>query len=99
MTGCWLRVFRNSRWENVEVEYLTKDERCTIFQDRTKEETLNWLHTVCDTVADCERFLLRLETAGVVKRKEQEDEGERVSSDGGCSGDRGGDGVEPSPQA
>ena len=32
MTGAYLRVKRNNKWENIEVEYLTNKEREEIYE-------------------------------------------------------------------
>jgi len=32
MTGAYLRVKRNNKWENIEVEYLTDEERETLLK-------------------------------------------------------------------
>jgi hypothetical protein len=54
MTGAYLRVRRNGKWENVEVEHLTDEERYAAFKNRPHMELMNWLHTVCNRLADIE---------------------------------------------
>ena len=51
MTGAYLRVKREGRWTNVEVEYLTNEERAGIFKGKTKEEVLRWFDLVCKALA------------------------------------------------
>lgn len=43
MTGAYLRVKRNDKYENVEIEYLTYEEIVEVFEKAEKEELLNWL--------------------------------------------------------
>jgi hypothetical protein len=43
MTGTFLRVRREDKWENVEIEYLTSDEIESLFLDREPKELVNWL--------------------------------------------------------
>lgn len=66
MTGAYLRVQRNGKWENVEVEYLTDDEREQALADDPR--LIHWLHLVCKTLAKCENPLLTL-VDGEVKPK------------------------------
>lgn len=47
MTGAYLRVERDGKWENIEVEHLTDEEREEIFTHREPEELVRWLNLVC----------------------------------------------------
>ena len=50
MTGAYLRVKRENKWLNVEVEYLTNEERFELFKDRKPAELIRWLDLLCDTI-------------------------------------------------
>lgn len=43
MTGAYLRVNRNDKWENIEIEYLTNEEIDEIFSDKDTKEILGWM--------------------------------------------------------
>ena len=48
MTGAYLRVRREGKWQNVEIEYLTEWERMEIFKEASTEEVLKWLNFMCN---------------------------------------------------
>jgi len=50
MTGLYLRIKRNGKYENVELEYLTEPEIAELFANRPSSELLKWLIT-------CVKFL------------------------------------------
>ena len=54
MTGAYLRVNRNGKWENIEVEHLTDKEREELFTLKDKGEMLAWLNMVCLHLASIE---------------------------------------------
>ncbi len=54
MTGAYLRVRRDGKWCNVEVEHLTDAERTEILGGRTPEELLRWLNVVCGALSQFE---------------------------------------------
>ena len=54
MTGAFVRVKRNDKMENVEVEYLSVEERVDLFKDRDKEEILRWLDLTCSFLCEFE---------------------------------------------
>ena len=54
MTGAYLRVKRNDKWTNIEVEYLTDEERFKLFKDRPRQEIIRWLDHVCKTLVEYE---------------------------------------------
>jgi len=51
MTGAYLRVKRDGKWQAVEVEYLTKEERWELLSKRTPGELCRWLDIVCEELA------------------------------------------------
>lgn len=68
MTGAYLRVKRNDKWENIEVEHLTKEERTELFINREPVELLRWMDLLCEKVVMCETLLTELERDGVIER-------------------------------
>ena len=60
MTGAYLRVQRDGKWLNLEVEYLTDEER----QEKLSNDPrlVQWLNLVCATLVDAERLLDKVET-------------------------------------
>ena len=54
MTGAFLRVKRDGKWENIEVEYLTIEERKELFKDREPDELLRWLDLTCSFLCEFE---------------------------------------------
>ena len=52
MTGAYLRVQRDGKWENLEVEFLTDEERSEMFLDRESDELVRWLNLVCGKLAE-----------------------------------------------
>lgn len=52
MTGAYLRVKRDNRWESIEVEHLTDAEREELLKDDSR--LLGWLHIVCNKLAEIE---------------------------------------------
>lgn len=51
MTGAYLRVQRDGKWQNLEIEHLTDAERKEILGSRDTEEVLRWLDCVCHELA------------------------------------------------
>jgi hypothetical protein len=47
MTGAYLRVKREGIWQNVEIEYLSDEERNELFKESDSEEVLRWLNFMC----------------------------------------------------
>ena len=48
MTGAYLRVKRGDIWQNIEIEYLTDNERRELFKESSTEELLKWLNFMCN---------------------------------------------------
>ena len=55
MTGAYLKVKRNGKWTNVEVEYLTDEEREKLLKDDPR--LIKWLNMVCHTLVDVEKLI------------------------------------------
>jgi len=51
MTGAYVRIERNNKWQSIEIEYLTNKERKAFFKDKTSAEILKWLDLMCEWVA------------------------------------------------
>jgi len=54
MTGAYLRVKRDDKYEAIEVEHLSDKEREKQFTVRTPEEMMRWFHLVCNKLAEVE---------------------------------------------
>jgi len=67
MTGAYLRVLRNDRWENVEIEHLTDKERETLLKGDPR--LINWLNLVCGKLAWSEKFLDALVKDGIIGKE------------------------------
>ena len=48
MTGAYLRIKREGKWQNVEIEYLTDSEGGELFKEAGTEEVLKWLNFMCN---------------------------------------------------
>ena len=66
MTGAFLRVKRGDRWENIEVEHLTNEEREKILSDDPR--MMQWLNIVCEKLAEAEGILDQLVEEGILSR-------------------------------
>jgi len=57
MTGAYLRINRNNKWENIEVEHLTDKER-----QRTlgSKNLMPWLNLTCKKLAETEKLIEQL---------------------------------------
>ena len=47
MTGAYLRIKREGKWQNVEIEYLSDKERNELFKESSTEDVLKWLNFMC----------------------------------------------------
>ena len=63
MTGAYLRVNRNNKWENVEVEHLTDEERqCAL----GSKDLMPWLNLTCKKLAEIEKLIDQLVEDGIL---------------------------------
>ena len=69
MTGAYLRVQREGKWKNIEVENLTDEERKERFQNSSNKELISWFQLVCHKLAEVEPLFLELERDGIIKRR------------------------------
>jgi hypothetical protein len=51
MTGAFIRIERDGKWQNIEFERLTKEEAKTFFEDNPKD-MIKWLMFLHNTLAD-----------------------------------------------
>lgn len=70
MTGAYLRVKRAEKWENIEVEHLTDEERETILKDDPR--LMAWLHLVCGKLAEAESILQGLVDDGILEMRDKQ---------------------------
>ena len=66
MTGAYLRVKRDGKWESIEVEHLTDEERTSILANDTR--LLSWLNIACNKLSEADTLLQELEEDGVITR-------------------------------
>lgn len=58
MTGAYLfSKDEHGKRQPTEVEYLTKEERESALGKRSPKELLNWIHMLCESIVEIERFL------------------------------------------
>ena len=74
MTGAYVRVERDGKWESLEVEYLTNDERTERFADSNVDEVVMWLDCVCKSLVEAEALLEHLEDDGMLELMEMKGE-------------------------
>ncbi len=60
MTGAFVRVERKGKWENIEVEHLTKEERDEIIGSRSAAEIMDWLDMTCSVIVIAENAIKEL---------------------------------------
>ena len=73
MTGAYMRVQRDDKWENIEVEHLTDAELVEKFKDRPTEELLSWLQMLCGAIRHVEPLIRSLEEEGIIQRVSREE--------------------------
>lgn len=66
MTGAFLRVKRDGKWENIEVEFLTNEERTEKFKDMESLEIIGFFSLVCNKLASLDPLLKGLEEDGII---------------------------------
>lgn len=65
MTGAYLRVKRDGKFENIEIEHLTDDEREKLLSN--DDRLMQWLHVVSNKLADADRLLASLAADGIIE--------------------------------
>ena len=66
MTGAYLRVKRDGKWQALEVEHLTSEEREEMLINDPR--IIQWLNLVCRKLVECETLFKDLEKDGILKR-------------------------------
>ncbi len=61
MTGEFLRVEREGKWKNIEVEHLTEVERADIIGSRSRAEIMDWLDLTCSVLRLCDAAFAKKE--------------------------------------
>jgi len=69
MTGGYLRIKRKGKWENIEIEYLTDEEREIVLKDDPR--LMQWLHMVCNELVSIDKLLKELEKSGVISKENE----------------------------
>ena len=67
MTGAFLRIKKNDKYEAIEIEHLTDKEREETLKN--DDRLMQWLNIVCNKLAEIEPLLDDLEKDGLIKRK------------------------------
>ena len=67
MTGAFLRVERDGKWKNIEVEFLTDVEREKILKN--DDRLIKWLNLVCNKLSELDPLLRGLEDEGILEYK------------------------------
>jgi hypothetical protein len=57
MTGAYLRVKRNDKYENVEIEYLTNEEIDEVFGKAENEEMRRWIKFLVNQLYSIATFI------------------------------------------
>lgn len=68
MTGAYLRVQRDGKWCNVEVEHLTDEERADKFEKYDASQVLMWLNVVCKSLVEAQSLLDGLVADGILEK-------------------------------
>lgn len=70
MTGAYLRVKREGKWINLEVEHLTDEERQEKFsQEKEPQHLIGWINLLCHKLVEIEGLLQSLEADGIIERR------------------------------
>jgi len=72
MTGAFLRVKRDNKWLNIEVEHLTDDEREEILKNDTR--LLQWLNCVCKKLVELENLFDSLVEEGILRKGDKNEQ-------------------------
>lgn len=73
MTGAYLRVERDGKWRNIEVEHLTPDEIRDHFIDRSPDELVNWMTMLCKKLHELEPLMESLVRDGIIELAENQE--------------------------
>jgi len=57
MTGAYLRVKRDGKWQSIEIEYLTNEERILAFKNKDAKECYRWIVMLCKEITKAEKTI------------------------------------------
>ena len=60
MTGYYLRAKRNGEWKSIEIEYLTDKEIEQIFNKKSKQELIQWIKALKNTIKSWTEYFKEL---------------------------------------
>jgi len=69
MTGAWFRMLRDGKVQNIELEYLTDEERKELFTSRDNEFLIGCINILSKKVVECETLLDGLVEDGILEAK------------------------------
>ena len=68
MTGAFLfGKGKDGKRTPVEIEFLTREERTKAMKGRSEEELIDWIHMLCNSIQEQEKFLI---DEGYTKKEE-----------------------------
>lgn len=67
MTGAYFRVKRNGKFEIIEIEHLTDEERSNLMKDRDPEFVLSCLNLTCKKIQENAEIFNELVEDGILK--------------------------------
>ena len=67
MTGAYFRVKRHGKYESIELEHLTPDERANLLKDRGTDYLLSCIDILSDKVRESEQIFKQLVDDGVLE--------------------------------
>lgn len=65
MTGMYLRVKRENKYENVEIEYLTPNELDELFKDKDSTELIKWISALASIIQDIAETIYKEENNAI----------------------------------
>ncbi len=71
MTGIYLRIKRDGKWQAIEVEHLTDEERAFIFIENSERDIikmLEWMNSLCHSLNKAEKILDKLVEDGLLEK-------------------------------
>ena len=69
MTGAYFRVQREGKWENIEVEHLTDEERAELFMGKDEAFIMGTLHLMSHRLVETENLLNDLAEEGILEKQ------------------------------
>ena len=63
MTGAYVRIERDGKWENIEVEHLTDAELYGFMERQQPKRVFQWLQMTCQALRECELIIIECNVA------------------------------------